>query len=71
MPDIDGHQVARTIKAESPQTPVIMMTGWGTMMKEDGEATPEVDALVGKPPRMQELNALLHRLTSQQKTVKG
>jgi signal transduction histidine kinase/CheY-like chemotaxis protein len=64
MPDIDGHQVARTIKAESPRTPVIMMTGWGTMMKEDGEATPEIDALVGKPPRVQELNELLLQLTA-------
>jgi CheY-like chemotaxis protein len=52
MPEVDGHQVARAIKAESPHTPVIMMTGWGTMMKEDGEDAPEVDALVGKPPRL-------------------
>jgi signal transduction histidine kinase/CheY-like chemotaxis protein len=64
MPDIDGHQVARTIKAESPGTPVIMMTGWGTMMKEDGETAPEVDAVVGKPPRIQELNNLLLQLTA-------
>lgn len=64
MPDIDGHQVARAIKAESPGTPVIMMTGWGTMMKEDGEPAPEVDAVVGKPPRIHELNNLLLRLTT-------
>ncbi len=64
MPDIDGHQVARTIKAESPGTPVIMMTGWGAIMKEDGETAPEVDAVVGKPPRIQELNNLLHKLTA-------
>jgi CheY-like chemotaxis protein len=69
MPDVDGHQVARAIKAESPQTPVIMMTGWGTMMKEDGEKAPEVDALVGKPPRVQELNALLLRLTAAKQKV--
>ena len=64
MPDIDGHQVARTIKAESPGTPIVMMTGWGTMMKEDGEAAPEVDAVVGKPPRIQELNNLILQLTA-------
>jgi len=64
MPDIDGHQVARTIKAESPGTPVIMMTGWGTVMKEDGETAPEVDAVVGKPPRIQELNNLLLQLNA-------
>ncbi len=64
MPDIDGHQVARTIKAESPGTPVIMMTGWGTIMKEDGEIVSEVDAVVGKPPRIGELNNLLLKLTA-------
>jgi signal transduction histidine kinase/ActR/RegA family two-component response regulator len=67
MPDIDGHQVARTIKAESPNTPVIMITGWGTMMKEDGEPTPEVDALLGKPPKIQELQNLLLQLTAARK----
>jgi CheY-like chemotaxis protein/anti-sigma regulatory factor (Ser/Thr protein kinase) len=67
MPDIDGHHVARTIKTESPGTPVIMMTGWGTIMKEDGESAPEVDAVVGKPPHVQELNELLHRITTSAK----
>lgn len=62
MPDLDGHQVARAIKAESPGTPVIMMTGWGSMMKEDGESDPKVDAVVGKPPRLQELDNLLTTL---------
>ena len=42
-----------------------MLTGWGTMMKEDGEAAPEVDALLGKPPRIRELNELLLRLTEE------
>jgi CheY-like chemotaxis protein len=59
---MDGHQVARTLKAESPHTPIVMMTGWGAMMKEDGETASEVDALTGKPPRMQELHELLLRL---------
>ena len=59
MPDIDGQRVARTIKAESPKTPVIMMTGWGTFMKDEGETALPVDAVVGKPPRMQELNDLV------------
>jgi DNA-binding NtrC family response regulator len=64
MPDIDGNRVVRTIKAESPQTPVIMMTGFGTSMKNDGEAPLPVDAVVGKPARMQELNDLVLRITA-------
>ena len=63
MPKMDGTQLARIIKTEFPKTPIIMMTGWGAMIKEDGETAPEVDALVDKPPQMQELNDLLHRLT--------
>ena len=67
MPDMDGHQLARSVKAESPETIVIMMTGWGAMMKEDGEAAPEADALVVKPPHIHELNALLLSLTAPKK----
>jgi signal transduction histidine kinase/CheY-like chemotaxis protein len=69
MPVMDGHQLARIIKAESPQTPIIMMTGWGTMMKENGENAPEVDAIVGKPPEMEKLNDLLLRMTESKKTA--
>jgi signal transduction histidine kinase/ActR/RegA family two-component response regulator len=64
MPEVDGHQVARTIKTESPNTPVIMMTGWGTMMKEDGETVQQVDAVISKPPGIKELNELLLRVTA-------
>lgn len=63
MPEIDGNHVAKAIKAESPQTPVIMLTGWGSMMKADGAPNPEVDAVIGKPPRMQELSNLLFQIT--------
>jgi CheY-like chemotaxis protein len=64
MPDMDGHHVARAIKAESPDTPIIMLTGWGAMMKADGESAPEVDAVLSKPPRIQELNSLLVRISA-------
>ena len=59
MPEVDGHQVVRAIKAESPQTPVIMMTGWGQIMKDDRDKTKGADALLGKPPSVGKLNELL------------
>ena len=62
MPDVDGRIVARTIRTESPNTAIIMMTGWGVMMKEDGETVPDVDVVVNKPPRLHELNDLLLRM---------
>ena len=63
MPDIDGRQVARTIKAESPNTLIIMLTGWGSIIRDEGNPTPGVDVVVNKPPHMQELNELLLRMT--------
>ena len=65
MPEMDGKQLARILKAHSPSIPVIMMTGWGTMMVGEGETPPQVDALIGKPPHIGELNTLLHRLCHQ------
>lgn len=64
MAEMDGRQLARQIKKESGKTPVIMMTGWGAMMKEDGETPVGVDALIGKPARISELNELLLRVTN-------
>jgi signal transduction histidine kinase/ActR/RegA family two-component response regulator len=63
MPDFDGNKVAEAIKAISPTTPIIMMTGWGALMKSEGEKAPDIDALVSKPPRIAELNRLLLQLT--------
>ncbi|MFZ0828297.1 MAG: response regulator [Verrucomicrobiia bacterium] len=62
MPDIDGGQVAWAIKLESPGTPVIMLTAWGTTVKNDPAINSTVDAVFSKPPQIQELNDLLLRL---------
>jgi CheY-like chemotaxis protein len=61
MPYLDGRQVARAIKLESPETPVIMLTGWGAFMKEDGEAPNQVDCILSKPPRSKDLREALSR----------
>jgi signal transduction histidine kinase/ActR/RegA family two-component response regulator len=64
MPYVDGRQVAVAVKALSPATPVVMLTGWGQHMNEDGESPPNVDQLLGKPPRLRELRAALVSLTA-------
>lgn len=64
MSGIDGMHIAKAVKRNAPRIPVVMLTGWGALMKEDRESVPEVDALMGKPPRIKELNELLLRLTA-------
>ncbi|MDB6064664.1 MAG: hybrid sensor histidine kinase/response regulator [Pedosphaera sp.] len=63
MPYLDGRQVARTLKNESPKTPIIMLTGWGAFMKSDGDVPAHVDGILSKPPRMNEMRGMLTRLT--------
>ena len=59
MPHIDGRGVAQTVKTNSPGTPVIMLTGWGTMLNERGDLPTNVDAILSKPPRPSELHDTL------------
>jgi signal transduction histidine kinase/ActR/RegA family two-component response regulator/HAMP domain-containing protein len=68
MPYLDGRQVARTLKKESPRTPIILLTGWGAFMKEDGEFPAQVDSVLSKPPRSRELREALQKLTANSRT---
>ena len=61
MPYLDGRQVAKVVKHESPATPIVMLTGWGAFMKEDGSAPTDVDCVISKPPRSRELHNMLRR----------
>ena len=62
MPYVDGRQVATILKKDFPKTPVVLLTGWGQMMKSDGDQPANVDAVISKPPRMTELRETLNRL---------
>jgi signal transduction histidine kinase/ActR/RegA family two-component response regulator/HAMP domain-containing protein len=63
MPHVDGRQLAKAIKAESAETPIIMLTGWGTMMKEDGDLPAQVEGVLSKPPKIGELFEMLAKVT--------
>ncbi len=63
MPGVNGRQVAEQIKNQSPGTAVIMLTGWGTMLEERGEAVSRVDAILSKPPRVNELLKTVAQVT--------
>jgi signal transduction histidine kinase/ActR/RegA family two-component response regulator len=64
MPFVDGRKVAAAIKALSPTTPVLMLTGWGQRMIASNDTPPHVDRVLGKPPRMNELRATFAELVS-------
>ncbi len=63
MPQVNGREVTEKVKADSPETPVIMLTGWGTMLEERSESVSRVDVVLSKPPRVNELVNALTQVT--------
>ncbi len=59
MPYVDGNKVASAVKLASPSTPVILLTGWGQRLVEEGDVPQHVDHVLSKPPRIRELRDTL------------
>jgi len=64
MPYVDGRKVAASVHAVSPDTPVILLTGWGRRLLAENDIPPYVDRVLGKPPKLIELRAALAELTA-------
>jgi CheY-like chemotaxis protein len=59
MPEMNGDELARVIKRIYPYEPVIMLTGFGEIMKGQGKIPPDVDAVVSKPVKMDVLTGAI------------
>jgi PAS domain S-box-containing protein len=59
MPKLDGRRVAQAIKEASPQTPVLLLTGWGERLMAEEEMPAHIDRVLSKPPKLRELRAAL------------
>ncbi len=61
MPDMSGDEVSVEIKGMHADTPIIMLTGFGEIMKGNGEIPIGVDTIVGKPATQREINHAIAR----------
>ncbi len=59
MPHVDGRRVASAVKAASPSTPVVLLTGWGQRLVDEGDIPAHVDHVLNKPPKLRDLRAAL------------
>ncbi len=64
MPGMNGSQLAGAIKAHSPDTPVILLTGFGEEMHAAGELPAGVDLVLGKPVSTANLRRAIQQVTS-------
>ena len=62
MPYVDGRRVSAAIKTASPNTPVVLLTGWGQRLTAENQVPPHVDRVLNKPPRLKDLRAALGEL---------
>jgi CheY-like chemotaxis protein len=64
MPHVDGRRVAAAVKSARPDTPVLLLTGWGRQMVMEGDVPPHVDRVLSKPVRLRELRETFAQVSS-------
>ncbi len=62
MPEISGWDVATMVKAISPSTCVILMTGWGITLDKERSTEKGVDVVVAKPFQIGEIQRILNEM---------
>jgi CheY-like chemotaxis protein len=71
MPSMDGLTLTAAIKAQAPQCPVILMTGYPTHEIERRALAAGVDFFVSKPFRLNQIASLVQVALAQERAVGG
>ncbi|MEJ7613194.1 MAG: GAF domain-containing protein [Candidatus Fervidibacter sacchari] len=68
MPRMDGLTVARKIKAISPDTPVILLSGWGFRIRSE-EVREAIDLVLTKPATYQQIRRALSQIWNRRMAI--
>jgi len=55
MPEINGQELAASIKHLEPQEPVILLTGFADLVNQTSNQSSDVDLVLSKPARLDDL----------------
>lgn len=61
MPGMTGDQLACRIREFKPDTPVVLLTGFGNFIKQSGETPENIDEVLSKPLSQQTLRTVVAR----------
>jgi len=61
MKDMSGWEVAKHIKDHSPDTPFVLVTGWGKQLSDDDIRKKGVDFVISKPFKIQAIRDIVNR----------
>ena len=67
MPEISGDELAASIKELEPNKPVIMLTGFADLINESGGRSENVDLIVSKPARLDDLRKAILKVMPKSK----
>ena len=62
MPDVNGWDVVRAVKADHPETLTVLVTGWGFQLDEANAQTRGVDLILAKPFSMEDIDRVIRQL---------
>ena len=65
MEDMSGWEVAREINGTSPDTPVVLVTGWGKQLSDEDIRNRGVDFVISKPFKIQTIRDIINRAMAQ------
>jgi signal transduction histidine kinase len=66
MPEVNGDELAGMIKELQPREPVIMLTGFADLMVEGNHSTKNVDLVLSKPARLDDLRKAIMAVMSRE-----
>jgi CheY-like chemotaxis protein len=64
LPDMSGEEVARCFARNSPATPIILLTGWSSQLKDEAQPLTGVTHVLGKPITLDALSSALKVVAS-------
>jgi len=59
MAGMGGQQLVERLQRQAPGTPVVLLTGFGDLIKTQSEKPPGVTVVLGKPATLKELQAAI------------
>ena len=70
LPTISGWDVAKMIKEISPQTPFLLVTGWGVQINDEDLIRYKIDFIITKPFDMLKLVEIVNQALASNKSLK-
>jgi signal transduction histidine kinase len=64
MPDVNGWDVVQTVKSRSPETPVVVVTGWGAQIEGGALHARGADHVIPKPFSLEDIRDVLRLLSA-------